>query len=56
VHGQGLLEAKLERHRPGLVIFTFNDTAKQLPAASRRGPRLARHGCRPTALVRNGTS
>jgi TDG/mug DNA glycosylase family protein len=30
VHGQGLLEAKLERYRPRLVIFTFKETAKRL--------------------------
>jgi hypothetical protein len=30
VHGRGLLEAKLERYRPGLVIFTFKETAKKL--------------------------
>jgi TDG/mug DNA glycosylase family protein len=29
-HGQGLLEAKLERYRPRLVVFTFKATAKKL--------------------------
>jgi double-stranded uracil-DNA glycosylase len=29
-HGQGLLERKLERCRPRLVIFTFKGAAKQL--------------------------
>lgn len=29
-HGRGLLEAKLEQHRPRLVIFTFKETAKKL--------------------------
>jgi TDG/mug DNA glycosylase family protein len=29
-HGRRLLEAKLEQDRPGLVIFTFKETAKRL--------------------------
>jgi TDG/mug DNA glycosylase family protein len=29
-HGQGLLEAKLERYRPAVAIFTFKATAKKL--------------------------
>jgi double-stranded uracil-DNA glycosylase len=29
-HGNGVLEAKLARYRPGLVIFTFKETAKKL--------------------------
>jgi double-stranded uracil-DNA glycosylase len=29
-HGQPLLEAKLEKFRPQLIIFTFKETAKRL--------------------------
>jgi TDG/mug DNA glycosylase family protein len=29
-HGRGLLEAKLEHHRPELIIFTFKEAAKKL--------------------------